>query len=243
MSDIHPDPSASAVTPLLNADSQIESLAAQLLLLKSEFCPVSTLEFNRSLRKTSAWLDNPENTTIAYPSCPCWVDPETPLCKPECPYQTAVLYTRRCECITNVGNQLSAVQCHKCLQDYHCKTIVIDAAFLKCTCLPVFPILRDGAKRARDCEKCIQKVKNLLVKRFATPPACICKNVYSTDLFKCRPECNYQISSLYQIWFPNRKPCLYIWQNHSRDAKMLLPVCKCWIPHVSMTCHSGCPDP
>jgi hypothetical protein len=236
---------ASAVSPLLNSDLQIESLAAQLLNIKCnpEYTPVSALEYARSQRKVASWLDT-KNIASIYPTCPFPPCHElSPLCQPDCPYQTTELYSRRCECLSNSGKVVIAVECRKCQQDFQCKTLVIDSTLLKCTCFPFTPAYSFSERLARNCSKCIRKVKDLLLSNYAPPPACMCKNIYSTDLFKCRPECVYRINELYQLWFPSdSKPMLYVWQSHTQDSKMLLPVCKCWRPHESMVCLPSCSE-
>jgi hypothetical protein len=178
----------------------------------------------KSKHKVVAWLNsdceknkNDKKPAIPVFTCGCWPSATEPWCRTACPLQTASLYYSLCRCYHNKGLQVNAIECYWCCDDFYCKTLVLLAAKLPCRCA-------NSEKYARDCPECVSEVELILSERF---PACACKDSNSSNLYACRPYCEYRLNDIYKKWFKSGNiPPLIVWQNS--NLKPVLPVCICW---------------
>jgi hypothetical protein len=202
----------------------------------------------RSKRQVLEWLEEDypakakRREPIQCPVCPCWpagdeIESVKPFCEIDCIFQTANQYHSLCPCYANFGRFLPAVDCSTCADDFECKLLVIKAVKLLCQCISDSSCVPQ--KLARDCSKCLEKVLLLLSEKF---PACVCKDLNSTDLYSCRPYCKFRLCEIYNRYKDSfascRLPPLRVWQK--LNLKPILPVCTCWKIGERMVCRETC---
>jgi len=154
--------------------------------------------------------------------CPCWTSTEFPYCRLTCEYKLSP-YLRTCGCGYNSS-------CADCLTHLECKLAVLNCLQIRCLCL-------NGESEASRCSKCrIKVIKTLATARY---PTCSCKDIYSTDLNRCRPFCKTRLNDVYDNLFPAgvTRPELRVWRT--KDIKPVLPACECWTKE-KMVCSLSC---
>src|SRR5262249_11949472 len=158
--------------------------------------------------------------------CPCWPSLDLPFCRTSCEYKIAP-DLRKCKCVESKKGY--EVTCTACIRYLECKIAVINAKKLSCLCT-------DVNKDPSQCLNCRVKLIKLLA--VAEYPTCVCKDIYSTEVNKCRPFCKIQLNKTYDQLFSNSKPpTLTAWKIYS---KPVLPICDCWEPNKSAICTADC---
>jgi hypothetical protein len=187
--------------------------------------------------------------------CPCWPSPEIPYCSESCLLKTSSELEKFCDCCGISSSNFRAKDCKKCFNKFRSKQFLVRALTLECCCYNHFEyrilpkrrrsvdkskiITRVNRTLARDCDKCIALVKRILDS--GKYPACVCKSTDSTNLFVCRPYCEWRVNEIYNRWFDTStqesESVLTVWQ---KPEKKVLPTCECWVANKSVTCKPEC---
>ena len=191
-------------------------------LVKSDAKSVVKNEAVNRVKQSVVWAEkfvseskDKEELEFRYPKCACWPVQSAffPKCSSECLYQTDQEYLRKCECLHKWGQKLRRADCDVCALNFHCKTTVINAVTLNCSCVVGG---RNLSRFAKDCHTCCEKVRKLLTPYY---PACWCKSASRftelEDLYQCELFCIWQLSAVYKQWFINAKrPVLFLWHDN-----------------------------
>jgi len=198
------------------------------------------------IEKVGQWLGDIEQDN----ECLCW-NAEYTYCRIDCMLQLTQENKKLCQC--NRGSLNSAViakDCASCQQELRSKRNLVIALTQSCHCsrdnyrvvkrsgdwLKV--TIRNGGKKASECETCRGYVEFLL--EGANYPACNCKDKNSTDLLRCRPFCKWRVNDFYRDWFERRReklPKVTVWK---KAEQQVLPTCECWEPFKRAECLPDC---